>query len=460
MTPLSRRELLRRTGYLGLLGLSSTVLPLPRLGAADEEVGYGPLVPDPQKVFDLPRGFSYALLSPTGERMDDGLRVPGLHDGMAAFPGPDGLTIVVRNHEQLPDDVSPFGRGEADPLGGVDASKLYDRGHGVTPSLGGTTTFVYDTRGRRLVRQFLSLSGTARNCAGGPTPWGSWITCEETVVKKGRAFEQDHGWCFEVPATAEPRLHAAVPLRALGRFNREAVAIDPRTGIVYQTEDRHDGLLYRFVPARPGSEGLRGPGRLQALVLAEQPGAHTNNATTTVARPGEALAVTWVDLDAPEAPRDDLRFRGAAAGAAQFSRGEGAWWGGDALFFCATSGGRSGKGQVWKLLPDPADPTGAGDRLVLLLEPDDPSVFEHCDNITVAPHGDLVLCEDGPGGNALVGVTPAGQAYRLGWNAANGSELCGACFSPDGTTLFVNVQRPGYTLAITGPWRREQRRAF
>src|SRR5690606_20290629 len=116
---------------------------------------------------------------------------------------------------------------------------------------------------------------------------------EETVVRKSQYFEQEHGWCFEVPATAEPALHAAVPLRGLGRFNHEAVAVDPRSGVVYLTEDRHDGLLYRFVPERPGSEGLRGPGRLQALVLADQPGANTNNATATVARAREPLAVRW-----------------------------------------------------------------------------------------------------------------------------------------------------------------------
>lgn len=459
MTPLSRRELLRRTGYLGLLGLSSTVLPLPRLGAADDAVGYGPLVADPQKVFDLPRGFSYTVLSRTGDAMDDGLRVPGAHDGMAAFPGPDGLTLVVRNHEQLPGDVPAFGSAD-DPLAGVDASKLYDRGHGRTPCLGGTTTLVYDTRARRLVRHFLSLAGTARNCAGGPTPWGSWITCEETVVLPDRMFEQQHGWCFEVPATAEPRLHAAVPLRGLGRFNHEAVAVDPRSGIVYLTEDRLDGLLYRFVPERRGSEGLRGPGRLQALALRDRPGANTSNATETVARVREPLACRWVDLDEVEALRDDLRLRGAAAGAAVFSRGEGAWWGGDALYFCCTSGGRRLKGQVWKLVPDPDDRSGARDRLELLLEPNDPSVLDNCDNVTVGPAGDLVLCEDGLPGNGLVGVTPEGQAYRLGWNAANDSELCGACFSPDGSTLFVNVQRPGYTLAITGPWRRGGERSF
>ncbi|MCO5170303.1 MAG: PhoX family protein [Planctomycetes bacterium] len=406
-------------------------------------------MPDPLKVFDLPAGFEYVVLSSTGERMTDGLSVPAGHDGMAAFTGPDGLTLVVRNHELDARQAPAFGRVGA-PLAGVDPAKLYDAGHGRTPSAGGTTTLVYDTRGRRLVRHFLSLGGTVRNCAGGPTPWGSWITCEEAVVPVVGPYARDHGWCFEVPATAEPVLHEAVPLRGLGRFNHEAAAVDPRTGIVYLTEDRHDGLLYRFVPERPGSEGLRGPGRLQALAIRGRPGASTKNAPDTVVPVGGEVAVRWVDLDGADAPDDDLRYRGHAAGAAQFSRGEGLWWGGDALFVCCTSGGRSGKGQVWRLTPG----EGRDDRLALVLEPNDPSVLDHCDNVTVAPWGDLVLCEDGPGDNGLVGVTPDGRAYRLGRNAANESELCGACFSPDGTTLFVNVQRPGYTLAITGPWRR------
>jgi secreted PhoX family phosphatase len=444
---LTRREVLRRTGYLGLLGLSSSVLPLPRL-LADEQAGHGPLVPDPQGLLDLPRGFSYVLFSRTGDPMADGLRVPGAHDGMAAFAGPDGLTLVVRNHELNPGDATAFGT-EADPLAGVDRDRLFDAGHGQTPMPGGTTTFVYDTRARRLVREFLSLGGTLRNCAGGPTPWGSWITCEETVARARGPLERDHGWCFEVPATAEPALQAAVPLRALGRFNREAIAIDPRTGIVYQTEDCRDGLLYRFVPERPGSAGLRGPGRLQALALADRPGAITSNHREVVVAPRSVVTARWVDLDQPDSPKDDLRHRGHAAGAAQFSRGEGMWWSGDSLYVCCTSGGRAIKGQVWKLTPDPE---AGRDRLELLLEPNDPSVLDNCDNVTVGPGGHLVLCEDGPGENFLVGVTPAGAAYRLARNAANTSELCGACFSPDGSTLFVNVQQPGYTLAITGPF--------
>lgn len=445
---LTRREVLRRTGYLGLLGLSSTVLPLPRL-FADEQAGYGPLVPDPKRILDLPRGFSYVVVSATGERMDDGLRVPSLHDGMAAFAAPEGLTVVVRNHEGLPGDPIAFGSGD-DPFAGVDPARVFDKGSG-KPCPGGTTTLVYDTRERRLVRHFLSLAGTLRNCAGGPTPWGSWITCEEVVVRKGDDFEQDHGWCFDVPATVDPVLHAPVPLRALGRFNREAVAIDPRTGIVYQTEDRHDGLLYRFVPEQSGPSGLRGPGRLQALALDGTPSAITSNTRETVVAARAVVQATWVDLDQPEAPKDDLRRRGHAAGAAQFARGEGMWWAGDALYFCCTSGGSASKGQVWKLTPDPE---AGRDRLQLLVEPNDPSVIDNCDNITVGPSGDLVLCEDGSGDNGLVGVTPDGQAYRLARNAANDSELCGACFSPDGTTLFVNVQKPGYTLAITGPFVR------
>lgn len=447
---LTRRELLRRSGYLGLLGLAGGALPLPRLEAGEDGGGYGPLVSDPQRILDLPRGFSRVVFSRTGEPMSDGLRVPGCHDGMAAFPGPGGLTILVRNHEQAPGDPSAFGR-EGDPLAGVPREKLYDAGHGRSPCQGGTTTLVYDTGARQLVRQWLSLAGTDRNCAGGPTPWGSWITCEESVAGAGDEMERDHGWCFEVPATAEPVLHTPVPLRGLGRFNHEAIAVDPRTGVVYLTEDRGDGLLYRFVPEREGSAGLRQGGKLQALVLHDLPAARTGNHKGTVVSLGQELAVRWVDLQETDAPRDDLRQRGFAAGAAQFARGEGIWWSGEALYFCCTAGGRVARGQVWRLAP--AVQEQQPDRLTLLVEPNDESLLDNCDNITVAPWGDLVLCEDGARGNGLVGVTPAGKTYRLAWNAANESELCGACFSPDGSTLFVNVQRPGCTLAITGPWR-------
>lgn len=415
--------------------------------------GFGALLPDPKGLLDLPEGFNYRVLSRQGETMDDGLRVPGMHDGMGAFPSlrpdgtPDGRTILVRNHEieDAHKTVGPFGDDGALPRG-FDRARVYDAGHG-RPSRGGTTTLVYDTRTGELETHFLSLAGTERNCAGGPTPWNSWISCEESVVRKNDRFERDHGWCFEVPATntlaggpARPR-----PITAMGRFNHEAVCVDPRSGFVYLTEDREDGLFYRFVPAVRGD--LHAGGRLQALGVRDRPGLDTRNWEQQTVRVGRPLQAVWIDMDEVDSPEDDLRLRGRRAGAARFARGEGAWWGADAAYFACTSGGRIGAGQIWRLTPGVT-----GDELELFLEPNDRSVIENADNITFAPWGDIIVCEDGASPQYLLGVTPPGAVYQLGCNSGGKSEFAGACFSPDGTTLFVNVQRDGLTLAITGPW--------
>jgi secreted PhoX family phosphatase len=420
-------------------------------------------VPDPHKILDLPESFTYRVISREGERMDDGLRVPGACDGTAAFAGPGGTTILIRNHELLPEQrgSGPFGR-KNELLDLLNPARIYDRGGGKAPGLGGTTTLVYDTRTGKLERQFLSLAGTVRNCAGGPTPWGSWITCEETVLRAGEgALEQDHGYNFEVPASAEVALADPVPLKAMGRFNHEAVAVDPKSGIVYQTEDRDDGLIYRFIPEVPGKLHLGG--RLQALVVADAASLDTRNWDGPVVRAGQSMAVTWMDVTEIDSPQDDLRQRGFQAGAARFARGEGMWYGNDAIYFACTNGGAAKKGQVWRYVPSPYEGTHraaeAPARLDLFIEPNDGSLVENADNLTVAPWGDLVLAEDGVGEKAaekqfLVGVTPEGRVYPLARNAQNSAELTGVNFSPDGTTLFVNLFSPGATLAITGPWQR------
>jgi secreted PhoX family phosphatase len=227
---------------------------------------YGELKRDPAGLLDLPDGFTYHAFSRTGERMDDGYAVPTLHDGMATFPGPDGLTILVRNHEAGAGNTAqgPF-LNNAELFSRLDKSLIYDAGRGVAPSLGGTTTLVYDTRNKRLVRSYLSLIGTVRNCAGGPTPWNTWISCEETNQRATGNFEKEHGYNFEVPARMEMGIEPPFPLIAMGRFSHEAVAVDPRTSIVYQTEDRGDSLIYRYVPAKPNS--VIDGGALQALVV-------------------------------------------------------------------------------------------------------------------------------------------------------------------------------------------------
>jgi hypothetical protein len=464
---LDRRSFLRSSaavglgfaGLHGLLGCRRDGGPRGSLPPARKiPLGFGPLKPDPQGLLDLPVGFSVRVLSRAGDRMDDGLRVPGLADGMGAFPGPDGRTILVRNHEVDHDDPPAAGAfGERNELlAGVAPALFFDAGAGGSPALGGTTTLVVDTRTGRVEKQFLSLAGTLRNCAGGPTPWGTWITCEETVVRAGKRLARDHGWAFEVAASADAGLAPPRRLSAMGRFYREAVAVDPATGVVYQSEDLGDGLLYRFVPDRPGD--LAASGRLQAMAVTGRPRLETQNWETRGVDVGERLRCEWIDLDGTDNPDDDLRVRGHEKGAAQLARAEGMWFGGDrGVFVACTNGGPLHHGQIWRYAPDPpgpGDPAAAGGTLELFLEADETTLLENGDNITVSPWGDLIVCEDGNEEDYLVGVTPEGSAYRFARNAVSDAELAGAVFSPDGSTLFVNVQNEGLTLAVTGPWER------
>jgi hypothetical protein len=418
-------------------------------------IGFGPLRRDPDGIIALPEGFGYRIVSRWGETMDDGLLVPARHDGMGAFPGPDGTTILVRNHEVSPGadpDEGAFGPDYA-LLDRLDPTLVYDRGEGV-PALGGTTTLVYDTRAQQLVAHRLSLAGTLVNCAGGPTPWGTWVSCEEITNPAGAGLERDHGYNFEVPARADGPPARPVPLVAMGRFTHEAVAVQPGTGIVYETEDVSDGLLYRFLPNVPG-ELIQG-GRLQALAVRREPGLDTRNFDGRDIEPGVSMPVEWIDMDDVTAPDDDLRHRGHAAGAARFARGEGIWYGDNEVFVACTNGGPARKGQIWRYRPSPAEGTD-GEReqpgtLELFIEPNDGTLIENADNVTIAPWGDLVVCEDGTDEDYLVGVTPRGEIYKLARNQNGSGEFAGACFSPDGSTLFVNMQADGWTLAITGPW--------
>lgn len=463
MTITRRHFLARSTAFgLGFAGLQAAFAQRvfaaggPKLSAGP----FGPLVSDPEGVFDLPAGFRYRVISRMGETMADGLLVPGRPDAMAAFPGADGLTLVVRNHEVSGGVIAESAFGDKGQLF-TDAhrERVYDPGaqSGAGPLPGGTTTMVYDTKEHKLVRQFLSLGGTERNCAGGPTPRGTWLSCEEAVSRADQHRAHNHGYCFEVPVTDQPQLNKATPLHAMGRFNHEATSTDPATGIVYLTEDRHEGLLYRFVPTNP--DDLLAGGKLQALVIENLPSADTRNWKHRTIEPGTKLKVHWLDFAEHgidiDSPKDSLRFDGHEQGAARFARGEGMWWGqvGDgapSAYFACTNGGLAKKGQIWKLTPS-ADAQGA-DQLELFVESESAEVIDNADNITVTPFGHLICCEDGSGEQRLVGIDPDGNAYELARNALSESELAGACFSPDGTTLFVNIQHNGLTLAITGPW--------
>lgn len=432
-------------GLVALTGRSSSdedaISPL-RAGPDD---GYGELRPAGAELA-LPRGFTYAVLGREGSEMSDGRPTPRAHDGMAAFPLRNGNVRLVRNHE---DRSAP---GETPQRG--DPALAYDPAGG-----GGTTSLevrVSDDGSVELVRDFVSLSGTIVNCAGGPTPWNTWLSCEETTEGPSHGWEREHGYVFEVDADSEEQVEAR-PLEAMGRFVHEAVAVDPGTGMLYLTEDRDRSGFYRFLPAEP--DDLSRGGDLQMLAVRGEPRLSTRSGIEI----GSRFPVEWVDIPEPdpeEAERNDLAVfgQGRERGAAQFARLEGCWWGDGGVYFHATEGGDAGKGQVWRYAPGE---DSSGGELVLVFESPGTELLDSPDNITVSPRGGIVICEDGSGGNYLRGLTPDGRIFDLGQNILNDREFAGATFGPRGRVLFVNIQgdlapdgpgNPGMTLAVTGPW--------
>lgn len=407
-----------------------------------ESLGYGPLSPVNDlatglPLLCLPPGFRYTSLSWVGDPMQGGT-TPGLHDGMGTFAGPNGTVVLVRNHE-ISTDRGTFAAGPT-----------YDALSG-----GGTTTLVFDPLTALLVDARASLVGTNTNCAGGRTPWGSWLTCEE-IVKGAHGdsnLTREHGYIFEVPAlgTAD-----AMPLTAMGRFVHEAVAVDPATGIVYETEDMDNCGFYRFVPNTPGR--LRAGGTLQMLALIDDKHVDLRTASDSSIE----YDTTWVTIPDPDPANPEANgvfSQGRDAGGTRFRRLEGAFYGAGRIYIVSTSGGPAKKGQVWEYDP-------ARERLRLVFASPSADVLDMPDNICMSPRGGLVLCEDGSGLEYLHGLTVDGTIFRFAQNNVvlqgernglvgdhRGSEFAGVCFSPDGEWLFVNVQEPGITFAITGPWQ-------
>lgn len=443
----SRRKFLHSTVRSGFAAFASLYLAR-REGIAEVRTspGYGPLRKAGPEL-ELPAGFQYRVLGVQGAKMSGGIATPPMHDGMAAFALPNGNIRLIRNHEA----------GNADkPAAAYGAAALaYDP---LAP--GGTTSLEINPRTRELVRHFASFSGTVRNCAGGPTPWGSWITCEENFSGPRQGYRQLHGYAFEVPVAAEKQVKAE-PLRAMGRFYREAIAVDPETGIIYQTEDRSRSGLYRFIPEgayRRGQSPNLSRGKLQMLAVAGR----DQYDTAEDQKPGAALPVRWADIPAPDPTAADAKDsavfeQGWQAGGARFSRGEGCWYDRGAIYFTCTDAGDEEQGQVWRFRPvskaGSAATGGEGGELTLLFESPDDEVLSFPDNICASPRGALVICEDRPLGSCMLrGLTPDGRIFNFAKNIANSSEFAGATFGPDGETLFVNIQAPGQTLAIWGPW--------
>jgi secreted PhoX family phosphatase len=355
--------------------------------------------------------------------------------------------LLVRNHEvRNPPLPTPLDE------------PVYDR-----LAIGGTTTLRVRLGADgtpTLISAFRSLGGTIVNCAGGQTPWGSWLTCEEATRGRSHGWEQPHGYVFEVRAVDDGKLQPAQPIRAMGRFVHEACAVDPVTGIVYLTEDQSTAGFYRYIPNTPGR--LEAGGRLQMLAIVDAP----HHFTAANQRQGQPRRVRWVDITDPDPAAAEqyplaVFASGYAKGAALFSRLEGCWFADDTIYFNATDGGNARCGQIWQYRP--RDAAGADGTLVLVYESPNAAVLNRPDNLTSSPRsGGLVICEDNSG-PYVRGLSRDGQIFDFARNIINKREFAGACFSPDGRVLFFNLQGDtgpggpgdlGYTFAVRGPWER------
>jgi secreted PhoX family phosphatase len=422
-------------------------------GVSPSGGGYGPLVPDPAGRLALPEGFRYRVLAEQGvTRLESGEPSPSDPDGAAAFPSPDGSgTVLVSNHEIREEE--PFKVPHVDGF-------VYD-----SDARGGTTTFDVSADGS-VVRQYVSLAGTMQNCAGGRTPWNTWLSCEETE----RVLGKPHGYVFEVDPFDQEANRDPRPIKALGRFPHEAVVVDPDTFQMYQTEDarKPNGGLYRWTPpadALPlGKGSLRAlpddAGILEALRALTMDGRHVADLAEAT-EIGTTYQVEWVQVPDRDAARRSVRKQ---LGDDQVTRGrklEGMWWGEGGAYvvssFARQEEGEAGThdGQVWFL-----DPRARTLTLYLRFAATrDPKVqMDGPDNITVSPYGGVLIAEDGKGRPHLMGATPGGEVFELaqgGGPEATEGEFCGPVFSADGTTLFANLQGPGLTFAIEGPFTQQ-----
>jgi secreted PhoX family phosphatase len=462
---LSRRNFLGRTVLAGigasLVGNLETVASAaPAAARGKTTAGYGPLVADRAGRLSLPRGFSYRVVTHAGEtRLESGEPTPEKHDGMATFPRAGGGCVIVYNHEINRSHNAAY---PVPALPGL----TYDPG-----APGGCTVVEVDEEGKR-VTEFVGLAGTSTNCAGGRTPWNTWLSCEETEERAGNGLQLNHGYVFEVDPYVRAANQDPQPIKALGRFAHEAIVVDPNTGHLYETEDASspNGLFYRYTPpsaAMPlGTGKLRElgdtDGTLEAMRATDPSGLHVDDLSRAT-EVGTRYDVTWTNIPDRDAATTSTRKQPPSDQVTRARKLEGAWWDERGCYFVASfarseSPGLPHDGQVWFY-----DPLAGAVELKLRFAVDaDDTNTDGPDNITVSPYGGVIMAEDGEGQQHLFGATAEGATYPMARNDLNVgtaqepefSEFTGPVYSPDGKYLFANVQTPGIMYAITGPWRR------